>query len=89
MRSPNSLNRRVFRAKYLQLSLSQIFGYVLFVATVSSLAALFNFQGGILGIFTEKIFVRFLGTIGTTILLLAFLTTALLLTTSNRTKTEN
>src|SRR5215207_5447505 len=34
---------RVFRAKDLRLSLTQIFGYFLFVASVSSLAALFSF----------------------------------------------
>ncbi len=73
---------RVFRAKDLQLSLTQIFGYILFVTAVSSLAALFNFQGGILGVFFEKIFVGLIGTIGTTILLLVFAITSLLLITS-------
>jgi S-DNA-T family DNA segregation ATPase FtsK/SpoIIIE len=73
---------RVFRAKDLQLSLTQIFGYFLFVASVSSLAALFNFQGGILGVFFQKIFFSFLGNIGTTILLLALTAISFLLITS-------
>ena len=73
---------RVFRAKDLQLSLAQIFGYLLFITAISSLAALFGFQGGILGVFFEKIFVGLIGTIGTTILLLVFAVTSLLLITS-------
>ena len=73
---------RVFRAKDLQLSLTQIFGYILFITAVSSLAALFGFQGGILGVFFEKIFFSLLGTIGTTILLFVFAITSLLLITS-------
>lgn len=73
---------RVFRAKDLQLSLTQIFGYLLFVTAVSSLASLFNFQGGILGVFFKQIFFSLLGTIGTTILLLVFTITSILLITS-------
>jgi S-DNA-T family DNA segregation ATPase FtsK/SpoIIIE len=73
---------RVFRAKDLRLSLTQIFGYFLFVASVSSLAALFNFQGGMLGAFFEKIFFSLLGNIGTTILLLALTAVSTLLITS-------
>jgi S-DNA-T family DNA segregation ATPase FtsK/SpoIIIE len=73
---------RVFRAKDLKLSLVQILGYFLFVASVSSLAALFNFQGGILGVFFQKIFFALLGKIGTTILLLALTAISALLITS-------
>lgn len=73
---------RVFRAKDLQLSLTQLFGYFLFVASASSLAALFGFQGGILGVFFQQIFFSLLGKIGTTILLSAFLLTSILLITS-------
>ncbi len=73
---------RVFRAKDLQLSLTQILGYFLFVASVSSLAALFGFQGGILGVFFQQIFFSLLGKIGTTILLSAFFLTSILLITS-------
>jgi S-DNA-T family DNA segregation ATPase FtsK/SpoIIIE len=73
---------RVFRAKDLQLSLTQLFGYFLFVTAVSSLSALFGFQGGILGVFFQKIFFSLLGTIGTTILLSVCTITSLLLITS-------
>lgn len=73
---------RVFRAKDLRLSLVQLFGYFLFVASVSSLAALFDFQGGILGAFFSKIFFSLLGGIGTTILLLALTAISVLLITS-------
>ncbi len=73
---------RVFRAKDLRLSLAQLFGYFLFVSSVSSLAALFGFQGGMLGAFFYKIFFGLLGTIGTTILLAVFTITSLLLITS-------
>ncbi len=73
---------RVFRAKDLQLSLTQLFGYFLFIASASSFAALFGFQGGILGVFFQKIFFGLLGMIGTTILLSVFIITSLLLITS-------
>src|SRR5215203_4184074 len=73
---------RVFRAKDLRLSLTQLFGYFLFVASVSSLAALFGFQGGILGAFFYKIFFSLLGNIGTTILLLSLAAISTLLITS-------
>lgn len=73
---------RVFRAKDLQLSLMQTFGYFLFIASVSSLAALFDFQGGVLGAFFQKIFYNLLGTIGTAILLSVFMVTSLLMITS-------
>jgi S-DNA-T family DNA segregation ATPase FtsK/SpoIIIE len=73
---------RVFRAKDLQLSLTQILGYFLFIASVSSLAALFGFQGGILGVFFQQLFFGLLGKIGTTILLSAFFLTSILLITS-------
>jgi S-DNA-T family DNA segregation ATPase FtsK/SpoIIIE len=73
---------RVFRAKDLQLSLTQILGYFLFVVSVSSLAALFGFQGGILGVFFEQLFLSLIGKIGTTILLSAFFLTSVLLITS-------
>ncbi len=72
---------RVFRAKNLQLSLTQLFGYFLFIASVSSLAALFNFQGGILGVFFYQFFFGLIGKIGTTILLSVFIITSLLLIT--------
>jgi S-DNA-T family DNA segregation ATPase FtsK/SpoIIIE len=73
---------RVFRAKDLQLSLPQIFGYFLFVSAVSSLAALFDFQGGMLGAFFYKIFSNLLGNIGTTILLISLTAISILLITS-------
>jgi DNA segregation ATPase FtsK/SpoIIIE, S-DNA-T family len=75
---------RVFRAKDLQLSLTQILGYFLFVTAVSSLAAMFNFQirGGIWGAFFYRIFFSLLGNIGTTILLLSLTAISILLITS-------
>lgn len=73
---------RVFRAKDLQLSLAQIFGYFLFVTSVSSLAALFKFEGGIWGAFFQQIFSGLLGNIGTTILLLSLTAISVLLITS-------
>lgn len=73
---------RVFRAKDLQLSLTQLLGYFLFVASVSSLAALFNFQGGITGAFFYKIFFGLIGNIGTAILLFALTAVSVLLITS-------
>lgn len=73
---------RVFRAKDLQLSLTQIFGYFLFVTSVSSLAALFKFEGGIWGAFFQQIFSGLLGNIGTTILLISLTAISVLLITS-------
>ncbi|HEY8561672.1 MAG TPA: DNA translocase FtsK [Pyrinomonadaceae bacterium] len=73
---------RVFRAKDLQLSLMQAVGYFMFVASVSSLAALFGFQGGILGAFFYKIFYGLLGNIGAAVLLLALTAVSGLLITS-------
>jgi S-DNA-T family DNA segregation ATPase FtsK/SpoIIIE len=73
---------RVFRARDLRLSLTQLLGYLLFVVSFSSLAALLGFQGGILGVFFEQIFLGLLGKIGTGILLSAFVAASLLLITN-------
>jgi S-DNA-T family DNA segregation ATPase FtsK/SpoIIIE len=73
---------RIFRAKDLQLSLTQLFGYFLFVTTSSSLAAHFFSQGGLLGSFFQKIFFNLLGNIGTTILLFALAAISVLMITS-------
>ena len=73
---------RVFRAKDLQLSLAQVFGYSLFVTSISGLAALFFGEGGLLGAFFYKIFTGLLGSIGTTILLISLSAISVLLITS-------
>jgi len=73
---------RVFRAKDLRLSLPQLFGYFLFVSSVSSLAELFGFEGGMLGAFFYKIFYALVGNIGATILLLSLSAISVLLITS-------
>ena len=73
---------RFFRAATLVFSFSRIIGYVLFVVSGASLLKLFGFYGGITGAFFEQIFTRFLGRIGTGILLFAFLATAFLLITN-------
>ena len=78
----------VFRRNRLQISLRQVLGYFFFIGSVSSFAALFGFHGGILGVFSKQIFFSLLGTIGTTVLLLAFLTVAIILITSFKLKTN-
>nr|HMS43609.1 DNA translocase FtsK [Pyrinomonadaceae bacterium] len=73
---------RFFRAESLTFSFSRFTGYVLLVVSGASLLTLFGFYGGITGAFFEQIFSRFLGTIGTGVLLFAFLSTAFLLITN-------
>ena len=73
---------RFFRAAALVFSFSRIIGYILFILSSSSLLTLFGYRGGITGAFFEQIFTRFLGRIGTGILLFAFLATAFLLITN-------
>ncbi len=73
---------RVFRAADLRPSFTQATGYALFVVSLSSLAALFGFQGGIIGVFTEKIFFALVGQVGSIILLGATAAVSLLLITN-------
>ncbi len=62
---------RFFRARDLSASVGRLFGYVLFVLSVSGLAALFGFRGGVLGVFFERGFAWMLGRIGAGIILTA------------------
>lgn len=73
---------RFFRYKDLPISISRIFGYSLFIVSVSSLAALFNFYGGILGAFWASNLAWLLGKIGTGILLTAIFAASVLLITN-------
>ena len=73
---------RFFKAKEFSLSIGRFIGYFLFIISISSLAALFGFYGGIVGAFFEQIFSALLGKIGAGILLAAFFATALLLMTN-------
>ncbi len=73
---------RVFRAKNLHLSLAQLFGYFLFVTSISGLASFFFDGGGLLGAFFYKIFSGLMGNIGTTILLISLTAISVLLITS-------
>ncbi len=73
---------RFFRAEKLTFSFSRIIGYVLFIVSGASLLTLFGAYGGVTGAFFEQVFSRFLGRIGTGILLFAFLATAFVLITN-------
>ncbi|MDQ3180082.1 MAG: DNA translocase FtsK, partial [Acidobacteriota bacterium] len=73
---------RFFRYKDLPVSISRIIGYVLFVVSLSSLAALFDFYGGLLGAIFVRNLTWLLGGIGTGILLAAIFATSLLLITN-------
>jgi len=73
---------RIFRAKDLSASAYRFFGYVLFVVSLSSLATLFGFQGGVLGVFFQRSFSQLLGEIGAGILLTALFATSVLLITN-------
>lgn len=73
---------RYFRAETLKVSFGRVVAYILFVLSVSSLASLFNFRGGIFGVFFAQNFLWMLGKIGAAILLLTVLATAILLLTS-------
>ena len=73
---------RFFRYKDLPISISRIIGYILFIVSVSSLAALFGFRGGMLGAVFEQNLTWLLGGIGTGILLTAIFATSLLLITN-------
>jgi S-DNA-T family DNA segregation ATPase FtsK/SpoIIIE len=73
---------RVFRANDLRISLGHILGYIVFVAALSSLASMFGFHGGVVGVFFKQLFFGLLGQIGTIVLLAAFALAALILITN-------
>ncbi|HXH71087.1 MAG TPA: DNA translocase FtsK, partial [Pyrinomonadaceae bacterium] len=73
---------RFFRAKNFALSFGRIIGYILFVLSISALASLFGFRGGILGVFFAQNFSWMLSKIGASILLFTVLAAATLLVTN-------
>jgi S-DNA-T family DNA segregation ATPase FtsK/SpoIIIE len=73
---------RFFRFKHLPFSISRFTGYILFIVSVSSLAKLFGFYGGMLGAFFEQNFSWLLSKIGAAILLFTVLAAAILLITN-------
>ena len=73
---------RVFRSQDLRLSVGHAIGYVVFVAALSSLATMFGFHGGIIGVFFQQMFFGLLGKIGTIVLLFAVAIAALILITN-------
>ncbi|MDQ3321877.1 MAG: DNA translocase FtsK 4TM domain-containing protein [Acidobacteriota bacterium] len=73
---------RSFRAAELSLSIGRVAGYFLFVASFSSLAALFGFRGGILGVFFAQSLSSSLGGIGAGIMLAMFLAMSILMITN-------
>lgn len=73
---------RLFRTKDTKISVARIVGYVLFILSLTSLAHLFGFRGGIVGTFFAQIFSSLLGTVGTGILLAAVWVTSILLITN-------
>jgi S-DNA-T family DNA segregation ATPase FtsK/SpoIIIE len=73
---------RVFQSESLRPRVSQIIGFSLFVASVSALASLIGWHGGMLGALITTYSVRLLSTVGATVLLLALATTSVLLITN-------
>ena len=70
---------RVFQSESLRPRVSQVLGFSLIVASVSALASLVGWHGGILGALIATYSVRLLSTVGATIFLLALATTSVLL----------
>ena len=73
---------RVFQSESLRPRVSQIIGFSLFVASVSALASLVGWHGGMLGALITTYSVRLLSTVGATVLLMALATTSVLLITN-------
>ena len=73
---------RVFQSENLRPRVSQIIGFSLVVASVSSLSSLIGWHGGMLGALVATYSVRLLSTVGATVLLLALATTSILLITN-------
>ena len=73
---------RIFQAKKLELSLGQVFGYLLLVISASGLFRLFDLSGGIVGkFFAETVLTSLIGRVGTGIVLITFCLTSLLIIT--------
>ena len=73
---------RVFQSETLRPRVSQLIGFSLFVASISALANLIGWHGGMLGALFTTYSVRLLSTVGATVLLFAFATTSILLITN-------
>jgi len=73
---------RVFQSESLRPRISQITGFTLIVASVSALANLIGWHGGMMGALLATYSVRLLSTVGATIFLLALATTSVLLITN-------
>ncbi len=73
---------RFFRAENFAISFGRVIGYIFFVLSVSSLASLFDFRGGILGVFFAQNFSWLLSKIGAAILLTTVLAASILLITN-------
>lgn len=73
---------RFFRAQSVAVSFARLVGYVFFVLSVSALASLAGFRGGILGVFFAQNFSWLLGKIGASVLLITVLAAAVLLLTN-------
>ncbi|HVF30934.1 MAG TPA: DNA translocase FtsK 4TM domain-containing protein [Pyrinomonadaceae bacterium] len=70
---------RVFQSESLRPRLSQVIGFSLVVVSVSSLASLVGWHGGILGALVATYSVRLLSTVGAIVFLIALATTSILL----------
>jgi DNA segregation ATPase FtsK/SpoIIIE, S-DNA-T family len=73
---------RVYRTKSLRPRVSQIFAYLLFIVSASSLISLIGWRGGIAGEFFAQNLFWLLGTIGAAILLTAIFLASLLVITN-------
>src|SRR5215217_1000547 len=70
---------RVFQSESLRPRISQIIGFSLFVASLSSLSNLIGWHGGMLGALVTTYSLRLLSTVGATVVLIALATTSVLL----------
>jgi DNA segregation ATPase FtsK/SpoIIIE, S-DNA-T family len=73
---------RVFQSESLRPRVSQVIGFSLVVTSVSALASLIGWHGGVLGALLTTYSVRLLSTIGAGIFLIALATTSILLITN-------
>jgi serine/threonine protein kinase len=70
---------RVYRTKSLRPRVSQIFAYLLFIVSASSLISLIGWRGGIAGEFFAQNLFRLLGDFGASIILVTLLVTSVVL----------
>ena len=70
---------RVFQSEYLKPRISQIIGFTLVVASVSAIANLIGWHGGLLGALLATYSVRLLSVVGGAIFLIALATTSVLM----------